>query len=457
MDLSSFQYLRDSISIRQKTGRLIPTASGKRIPEIRIRYMIDKRGEFPTGLLYAVENFLKQRGLKYVLNDLRVHPMLYKFSTETVPANYSFEPYPEQIEAAKAAKFHGRGIIVGPTGVGKSAIVSIICDTFRVPTLVVVPTLELKAQLTTCLSSVFGEEHVGPLKGSSRPSQFISVENVDALDPRKPLKGFDLVIIDEFHHSGARTYRTLNKKAWSEIYFKIGLTATPFRSNDDERLLLESVLSQVIYRIEYNTAVEKGYIVPMEAYYYDLPKMKLQHGQSNFHSAYSQLVVKREDRNQLIAQLTGILRGQQQSVLVLAKQIDHGLQIQREIEDQFALTVPFVKGENDDNRETITEFSSGRDYALIGTTGVVGEGVDTKAAEWVVLAGGGKSKNAFMQQVGRVFRTFPGKESGKVIMFRDASNKWLLDHFNSCVRYLREEYGIEPVKLDLPDAYNQKK
>jgi superfamily II DNA or RNA helicase len=448
LDQDRFRELRESISVREKTGRMIPTSTGKRIPEIRTQYLIDKRGEFPTGLLYLVKEFLAESGEDWTIDDTRVVPRLRQFWRESMfLPGLEFTPRPEQVEAAVAALEHGRGIVVGPTGVGKSAIAAQICDAFQVPTLIVVPSLELKRQTIEGLRQYFGEDVVGPLRRDGVRQYFVTVENVDALDPKKPMKGIDCVIIDEFHHSGAKTYRTLNRKAWEHVYFKIGLTATPFRSNDEERLYLESVLSHVIYRIEYATAVAKQYIVPMEVYYYDLPERKLKRGGQNYHSVYKQLVVEREDRNQLIADLVEKLWGAGASTLILVKQIEHGLLLQREIDGR-GYIIPFVKGENEDNREVISRFSSGEAGLLIGTTGVIGEGVDTKAAEWVILAGGGKSKNAFMQQVGRGFRNFPGKETCKVIMFRDPSNKWLLEHFNACVRYLREEYGVEPVRLE---------
>ena len=65
------------------------------------------------------------------------------------------------------------------------------------------------------------------------------------------------------------------------------------------------------------------------------------------------------------------------------------------------------------------------------------------------MAGGGKSKNAFMQQCGRGFRTFGDKESCKILMFLDNNNKWLKAHFKQCVKYLAEEYGVKPVQLFL--------
>src|ERR1051326_7908668 len=191
---------------------------------IKKKPMLDKRGAFGTGLLYIVEHYLKEKRLKSVLNDNRrlPEPQIGLFSL-----SLSFPPYPTQIAASQAAKLHRRGIIAAPTGSGKSVIASLIINILQVPTLVVVPSLELKRQLRDSFAAAFGPDSVGTLK-DRRP---IAVENVDALDPKKVITDYHCVLIDEFHHSGCATYLKLNKTAWSKIYYKLGLTATPSRSS----------------------------------------------------------------------------------------------------------------------------------------------------------------------------------------------------------------------------------
>lgn len=416
------------------------------------KYLIDKRGEFPTGLLYLLEEHLAKVGLAYDKVDTRVRPRLRQLALETLFVKKSVSPYPEQTDAALAAKNAGRGIIVAPTGTGKSLIAALIIDALQVPTLIVVPTLNLKRQLTDGLRDAFGADKVGPLV-SGRKKYFITVENVDALDPKRPVPGFDAVLVDEFHHSGAETYRKLNKNAWDGIYFKFGMTATPFRSKNEERLLLESVLSKVIYQIPYQVAVDKGYIVPMEVYYVDLPKTEMEGREDNYHAVYSELVVKNDKRNKTIADMVRNLHAEGIPTLVLTKQIDHGLRLQEMLSLE-GFFIPFAKGENDDNDQILDAFNRVAQSTLIGTMGVLGEGVDTKPAEYIILSGGGKSKNQFMQNLGRGFRRFNHPERGekqscKVILFRDTSHKWLLQHFSACCRHLKEEYGIKPTKLEL--------
>lgn len=397
------------------------------------RYLLDKRGNFPTGLLYLVMGYTRAEKLDLVYTDRR----LYKGRQGLFKLSLPHNPYPEQLEASTAAVERARGIIVAVTGSGKSLIAALIIEKLDVRTLVVVPSLELKRQLIETLSGAFGTSFVGSLEDG----RGIAVENVDALDPDQVIDNYDCVIIDEFHHSGAASYRKLNRKAWSKVFFKFGLTATPFRANDNERLLLESVLSEVIYKLDYQKAVDKGYILPLDAYADVLPKTKTT--AVTYAQAYNELIVNRKDRNDAIVDYmkTAIYLGI--PTLVLVKQIAHG-ELLCDLMIREGIGVHFANGQDAASTEHIAKFSRGELSVLIATS-IVGEGVDTRAATVVILAGGtGKSKVQIMQNCGRVLRKFGDtKDCGQVITFKEPSHKWFLQHHRFFVKLMKEEYGIE--------------
>lgn len=391
------------------------------------RALITPKGVFPTGLLPIVKKYLQDEDLPYNLKDQRVKP---KSIENLYYLDPPFPPYDEQVEAALAAVTKERAIIAAPTGLGKSLIIALVIFALQVSTLVVVPSLELKRQLTETLTKWFGEDRVG----QGKP---ILVENVDALNPKK-LELRHAVIVDELHHVAASTYRKLNQKSWKNVYYRIGLTATPFRSQESERLLFESFLSEVGYTITYKTAVDKGYIVPLKACYYNV--ITTQETGNTWPEVYSKLVVNNDVRNTLIANT--LLIQKDKYTLCLVKEIKHG-KILSEMTG-----IPFANGQDEGSRELIRAFSEGSIKALIGTTGVLGEGVDTRPAEVVVIAGLGKSKNAFMQQCGRAFRRHGDKKAATVILFNDSSHKWTKAHFKAQVKYLKEEYGTDIICVD---------
>lgn len=386
------------------------------------RCLLTRRGEFPSGLLYLVQSFLGRE--PHAITDLRKIPQ-YKQNLFTLKMD--FHPYPEQVTAVKACKQFGRGTVSAVTGFGKSITMALLVDALKVKTLIIVPNLGLKRQLQDSFKQLFGD------------TEYITIENIDSR-ALETATGYDCLIIDEAHHSAAATYRKLNKKAWTGIYHRFFFTATPFRSNKNENLLLESIVGQVIYQVSYKTAVEKGYIVPVEAYYYELPKSKVE-GYS-WASVYSEIVVNNKERNALLSDILVKLHANKASTLCLVKEIRHGENISNITKGAFA------SGEDPEEcKQLIHWFNQKSLTCLIGTTGVLGEGVDTRPAEYIIIAGLGKSKNSIMQQIGRGVRRYPGKESCKVILFKDPSHKWSRAHFREQCKIMLDQYGVVPIRL----------
>lgn len=385
----------------------------------RPKYLLDKKGFFPTGLLYLVRQF--QPGI--LVTDARLKP---KMTPGMFKLNLGeLKPYEVQTSSTESAHINHRGGIVLPTGCGKSLVIALIASRLNVKTLVVVPSLEIKKQLKSSLNALFG------------PNPNIVVENINST-LLKYDRNFNCLIIDECHHAAAKTYQTLNKTMWNKIYYRFFLTATFFRNDQNEHLLFEGIAGKVIYSLGIKDAIQRKYIVPVEAYYYDLVKKPTD--AYTWSQVYSELVVRNAERNELIA-ITLLRLNNEAPALCLVKEIEHGAILSD-------LTgIPFANGQDEDTRRHIEDFNTGKIKSLIGTTGILGEGVDTKPAEYIIIAGLGKAKSAFLQQIGRGVRNYPGKESCKIILFRDASHKFCLRHYREQCRILKEELGIVPTKI----------
>jgi len=338
--------------------------------------------------------------------------------------------YPEQLEIAEIASKYHHGTISAVTGFGKSVAIALIIQKLQVRTLVVVPNLTLKYQLSETFKKLFGS------------LENITIENIDST-ALKTNTNYDCLIIDEAHRSAAKTYRKLNKTAWRGIYYRFAFTGTPFRNRDEEQLLLESVAGQVIYEIDYYKAASRGYISEIEAYFIEVPKIKLKCNPKSWPAVYSELIVNNEARNNMISKLILTLDAAKISTLCLVKEIRHGENL------RVSTGAAFMHGEAENNRVLLLEFLLGQRHSLLGTVGVLSEGVDTKRAEFVIIGGLGKSRPQFIQSVGRVIRTSPGKTSGKVIIILDRSHPWCVKHFKEQCKILLETYGVVPLKLEI--------
>lgn len=390
----------------------------------RARSLLGKDGEFPSGLLHYVADW--SAGATDVrVEDLRIKPSDPKEDRWTM--KLSMPPYQAQIDAVNACVKAGRGCVSMPTGTGKSVTMALLINALKLKTLVVVPNLGLKRQLQESFLDYFGA------------TNHIVVENIDS--PALQTSGdYDVLVIDEAHHVAAKSYRQLNRKQWAGIYHRFYFTATPFRSKDEEQILFESVAGQVVYSLDYKKAVDLKLIVPVEAYYFEVPKTKTD--AYGWQAVYSDLVVNNKARNEAIVRLLLALDSNNKSTLCLVTELKHGRTLAGE-------NFHFANGQDDDTKHFISLFNRTVLKTLIGTTGVCGEGVDTKPCEYVVIAGLGKSKPRFLQQVGRAVRRFEGKESAKVIIILDKSHRWTKSHFDAQVKILKEYYGVMPSQIEV--------
>lgn len=387
--------------------------------------LLSKRGDFPTGLLNNVKSALLGHSFKII--DKRVIPAIQP----GLLTSLKIIPYVSQLEAIRQAGLKERGTIVMPTGSGKSLVITLIAAQLGVRTLIVVPTIEIKNQLITTVKSVV------------KNNITITVENIDS-SRLKNLKDFDCLIIDEAHHTAAKTYRDLNRKVWNNIYYRFFFTATPFRSNSDENLLFKSIAGDVIYKLDYKDAVASNYIVPIESYYIELPKQRNDY--YTWSEVYKNLIVENTARNQTIGRLLLGLKSAQIYALCLVKEIKHG-ELLSELTG-----IEFANGQDKKSSKKIEEFNAGKIKILIGTEGILGEGVDTKPCEYVIIAGLGKAKSSFMQKCGRAVRTYPNKKSAKIIIFKDKSHKFTSRHFETQKKILLEEYDSAVVELFMEEV-----
>ena len=456
-----FDQLRNLLCFEVDSGQsktIYSTSNGvtqrKVIRLTQKKYLMNAKGFFPTGLLYKVVDFLVSHSLPYEEIDVREKPKLHSNPNINLDWNNDgtidlgrgmrVTPHQWQIDASKAALLNNRGVICATTGSGKSIGIVLTLDLFKVKTLIVVPSLALKSQLTQTLQEFFGKKAVGPMV--KRHAKFpITVENVDALKVTDSVKGVDMLIIDEVHRSGAEGYRELNKILFKDIYFKFGFTATNFRSQPNELILLESVLSNEIYKLDYQEAHKAGFIVPLEVFTLDFKRDKVHPKYSNYHNAYSELVVKNESRNRMIVDLIKGLHLEGTSTLVLCKQIEHG----ETLRDMLALEgidVPFAEGKSLVRDQDIEDFNNLKERTLIGTTGVLGEGIDSRPTEYVIIVGCGKAKVQLAQNIGRVLRRFEGKKSGRVILINDIGAQFIGEHYLQCVKHIKDQYDLKPTE-----------
>lgn len=386
----------------------------------KLKISLYDNGTFPTGLLPRVVSILNDMKHEVKQNDKRVRPKLGQIKLLTKESLPALRYY--QKTAARKLQEEGRGIVVMPTGTGKTVTVARMIWDLSVPkTLIVTPSKRITAMMLKTMERYFGKGKVAKLNTKSgrleKPINIVNIQALIKLDPNV-FADLDAVFIDEFHHSAAETYRDVNLNHLKRCYFRIGLTATNFR-NDGSDIALESVLSHVLYEYSIEQAIKDKVIHAP-----DFDIVQFEHGREydTWQECYKDGVVLNEDRNKMIAEIVEHYKGRH--ILVLVKEIEHGEALKALIPDSM-----FINGQETDTVQDrmMDQFHSGKVKVLIGTS-VIGEGVDLPIADTLIMAGGGKARSAIMQNVGRILRLHPGKTNAILVDIDDIDVDWLADH-----------------------------
>ncbi|AEZ50521.1 DNA helicase [Bacillus phage BCD7] len=148
------------------------------------------------------------------------------------------------------------GVIILPTGKGKSILGLYLARKFSQRALVIVHKDDLVDGWTQDAKVIFGmkPKEVGLIKGKDfRFGKQITVTTIQTLSRLSPEKidkikdFFGMIIVDEFHHSVANIYKALS---YFPARFKIGLTATAMRTDGLEKVLYHHFGKKVFEFIE---------------------------------------------------------------------------------------------------------------------------------------------------------------------------------------------------------------
>lgn len=365
------------------------------------------------------------------------------FKHHTMRLQSSITPYPYQRQALDAWRdARGRGTVVMPTGSGKTWLAMLAMVGCEVPTLVVVPTLDLLQQWQSQLMERFGQP-VGVLGGGQSVREAITVATYDSAALQTEFLGnhFGLLICDECHHLPAPSYQFI--AAGNIAPFRLGLTATLDRADGGEaycHTLLGPVCHSVsaadlegtylapyvVQRIEVSMTADEqaAYQQARDTYLGFVRRNNIflggPRGWAQFIMRCSQSDAGREALRAYRAQRRMAVNcsGKIQSLWdILARHrheriiifTDDNETVYR-LSKQFLLPVITHQTKLPERRALLQAFAAGDLPALI-TARVLNEGVDVPDANvGVVLAGSG-SVREHVQRLGRILRRRPGKEA----------------------------------------------
>lgn len=355
----------------------------------------------------------------------------------------AIEPRPYQAEALAEWKRRGRrGVVILPTGAGKSLLAQMAIELTGRSTLVIVPTIDLMNQWYDLLLSAFQAEvgligggyfEVGAITVTTYASAFRFMERLG--------NQFGFIIFDECHHLPGSIYRYAAEMAIAP--FRLGLTATPERS-DGADALLDHLIGPIIYRREARD-LAGDYLAD-----YSINRILVRLSPEERSAYESERAIFRSFLNRQSIDMSS-LQGWQMFVMASARSeagrramlayreskrialgTDAKLRILSELLRRHARDrVLIFTAENDmvyriseqflipaithetpikERRLWLESFNQG-DVLALATSRVLNEGVNIPSASVAVVLSGSGSSREHIQRLGRILRKQPDKEA----------------------------------------------
>ncbi len=349
------------------------------------------------------------------------------------PTDLTLRPFQERmLERIAVARAHGhhRNLLVAATGTGKTVMAAVdyrnLTRTLpRARLLFVAHRREILEQSLLTFRHALHDASFGELwVGSERPRDFehvfasvqsLTASGVDAIDPSH----FDVVVIDEFHHAAAPTYRALLERL--QPMELLGLTATPERT--DGFAVQDFFDGRIAAELRVWDAIDQQYLVPF-AYYgihdgLDLREVPFRRGIGYDVAALTNVYTA---DHVWVGQVVEQLRqrvGDPSTMRALGfcVSVAHA----RFMADEFnkrGIAAAAVWGETpDDERDRALRDLRNGGLAILFTVDLFNEGVDVPSVDTILMLRPTESATLFLQQLGRGLRKADGKAVCTVLDF----------------------------------------
>lgn len=367
--------------------------------------------------------------IKFGFNDLRCETG-DKISVPWVNKQPSPRDYQE--EAIELMLSNYRGVINFATGLGKTLVATYVVQRYKKKALIVCPSDSVAKQFYTIFCDAFGKSKVGFYGGGKKKINDITVgiaaSVVKATEEFKN-HNLGLIIIDETHHTPANTFYDI-AKGLASVGKIFGLTATDYRS-DGKDILITGGCGSVIARKDIKWGVENGWLADP---YFIVREVKT--GGRDFKDdklkSYKEHVLNNTIMKSRIETDARSMMAAGKSVLILVDEIAHGEELSKN------LGIPFAKGEDKNSQTYVDNLNKGLISGLVGTSGKVGEGTDTKNVDVLVLADFTASKGPVIQAVGRALRKQGTKTKALILDYVPMGSTMLSRHANNRIAFYQD-------------------
>lgn len=403
---------------------------GKHI--ITTQYLITGRsnssGTFLTGFLRRIKKTFKSK-IQIIGKLEKLHPD----SKTPYLKNIIFRE--DQLKTIRKMKLYQRGLIVYPTGSGKTIICFGFLSMFlSYRILFLCHTLDLIYQASEELNRFDIKHQI--LTGSNkldnnffeRKSCFLlsTVQSFSKISPEKHSAFFDVIVVDEVHKAANTNIQYSKILELNLAPIRIGLTAT-IPVEKKRALVIEGLFGSIIGELKSDYGNKIGIIAKVDLDLLIYPKLESLANEKTYQKIYQLGIVENKLRNNLIIEVSLKSIAENNSVLIIVEKLAHGEIIQN-LFREIKINVPFVQGVEDSSfRNKIKSQLKSKEIKLVIATRVWKEGINIPSLNHVVYAAGGKDELSIRQYMGRGLRIAKDKRRIKLTDFMD-HGKYLAEH-----------------------------
>ncbi len=415
-------------------------------------------GEIYVGLLPYIEEYLKNNGENYELEDgLRsertvARSVVQGFVRGLRPTlngkRIKIRDY--QLDAISHAIATDRSLLISPTASGKSLIIYCLVRYYHMmelKTLILVPTTSLVEQLykdfedygwssgTYCQKIYQGHE-----KKVTKDVVISTWQSIHRM-PRQYFRQFGAVFGDEAHLFKAKSLTGILTKL-DTCKYRFGLTGT-LDGTQTHRLVLEGLFGKAKYVITTKELIDNKTLADLEikCIVLNYPKEDRQIVKEFDYAEELQFIITKAKRNDFLCNLMDNCVG---NTLCLFQFVEkHGEVLYKQMKDKYKdRKVFFVYGGVDTNtREEIREIvENEKDSIIIASYGTFSTGINIRNIHNIVFASPSKSKIRVLQSLGRGLR-----QSGydkKLRLFDISDDLSTSDRINFTLRHFKERLNI---------------
>ena len=422
-------------------------------------YCSTASGKFDIGMTGEIISFCKKENIPYIIDKSVFNsftPTIY--NTDIKALNLELRSY--QRESIQLAINNGRGVIVLPTGAGKTLTIATLINSINQTYnnyryLIVVPSIQLIKQTysdfieyginSSTISKWSGDDTVDPT--SSIIIAGLHIMHSQYKNHIELLQSIDVLVIDECHklRKNNEINNIIKHIPTSHVY---GFTGTMPACKLDQWNIIGKI-GPILYEkksleLRDNKQIANIIIQILIINYLKKPTFSAasMHAPTKAFEEETDFLINSAERNKKISQ---ICKNTDKNTLVVCERISHGEALYSYLKDECKdKTVYFIQGSMEVSmREEIRSLMEiNHNIVCIAISKIFAEGINIKNLHYIVFAANGKAKIKILQTIGRGVRLHPLKNM--LYIFDIADN---LKYGNKHLKERIKLYESEKIKF----------